>query len=191
MREFFIAVLPALLSSFLTAIFMKENDDKKREADIANNRRILAKALYSELIALMELYGKKDDECSKNNMKVSPEPPKHGKDIKIAYISQKYVSVYESQLGRIGLLNEDDIPHIIGLYTCIKGLIDSHIYLAKRWEMYAQYTREPNKIQQEEAMKKEDVNSAHRAVYMYQEKIYDLYPDVLNRLKEYDTAKED
>ena len=58
-------------------------------------------------------------------------------------------------------------------------------------EMYAQYTREPNKIQQEEAMKKEDVNSAHRAVYMYQEKIYDLYPDVLNRLKEYDTAKED
>lgn len=191
MREFLIAVLPALLSSFLTAKFMKENDDKIREDDIANNRRVLAKALYSELIALLELYGKKDEVCSENNMKVPPDPPEQGKNLKIAYISQNYVSVYESQLGRIGLLNEDDIPYIIGLYTYIKGLIDSHIYLAKRWEMYAQYTREPNKIPQEEALKKEDVNSAHRSVFRYQETIYDLYPDVLDRLKAYDNSKED
>lgn len=88
-------------------------------------------------------------------------------------------------------MNEDDIPYIIELYTCIKGLIDSHIYLAKRWEMYAQYTWDSNRNFKEEETKYEDVKSAHRAVFRYQEKIYDLYPDVLDRLKEYDTTKED
>ncbi len=191
MWELFLAVIPSIIASFLTAWLLKKNDRQNMLNDIANRRRALAKALYSEILALLELYGKKEDECSENNMKVPPKPPEQGKDVKIAYISQNYVSVYESQLGKIGLLNEDDIPYIIGLYTLIKGLIDSHVYLAKRWELYARYTREPNKIPQEEALKKEDVNSAHRSVFRYQEKIYDLYPDVLDRLKEYDTAKED
>lgn len=187
----FIAVLTSWMTSYLTARYLKENDNKNRERDVTNSRCTLAKALYSELQALIKLYGGKDDECNEDNMKVPSEPPEQGKDIKIAYISQNYISVYESQLGRIGLLNEDDIPYIIELYTYIKGLIDSHIYLAKRWEMYARYTRESNKIPQEEALKQEDVNSAHRSVFRYQEKIYDLYPDVLDRLKKYETTKED
>lgn len=94
MRDFFIAVLPALLSSFLTAKFMKGNDDKKREADVVNNRRALAKALYSELQALIKLYGGKDDECTADNMKVSAEPPEQGKDVKIAYIYHKIMFLF-------------------------------------------------------------------------------------------------
>lgn len=195
MREFFIAVIPALLSSFLTAKFMKENDDEKREVEIVNNRRTLAKALYSELFALLVLYGRKDEKSNEQNMKVSSDPPKQGSDIKIAYISQNYISVYESQLGKIGLLNEDDIPYIIGLYTCIKGLIDSYIYLAMRWKMYAQYTREHKcEIEEEkteERLKYKDVTSAHKSVWNYQEKIYELYPNVLERLEKYDNQKED
>ena len=195
MQEVFLIVFSAWLTSYLTAKFMKGNDDKKRAADIANNRRTLAKALASELQALLTIYGNKDEESNEINMKVSSEPPKQGSDIKIAYISQNYVSVYERQLEKIGLLNEDDIPYIIGLYTCIKGLIDSHILLAKRWEMYARYTRDCSCIteeeKREERLKYKDVANAHRSVWNYQKTIYELYPNVLTRLSKYETSKED
>lgn len=187
----FLAILTSWMTSYLTAKYLKVNDNKNRMTAISNSRRALAKALFSELQALLEMYGGKDEKNNEENMKVPSEPPEQGKDLKIAYISQSYISVYESQLGQIGLLNEDDIPYIIEIYTYIKGLIDSHIYLAKRWEKYAQYTRDPDCNLREVQMKYEDVKSAHKAVYRCQEKIYNLYPNVFERLAKYDESKED
>lgn len=185
--DFSSKAIVALLSSMFTAgfVWLQRWGEEREQKRIA--RQNLAKAIYSEISTLVEIY---------KQMELTETPPQVGTDLKIAYLTQDYISVYENNLDKIGILDTDDIEEIVKLYICIKALIDSHIYLAKRWEMYAQYTRELNKIPKEEKTKeeqrkKEDVNSAHRAALGYQKEIYKLYPGVLDRLKEYDTTKED
>lgn len=176
-KSVMITVLASLTTFVFAVVLFAVKSWWTNKEQKQRSRQNLAKAIHSELSALMEIY---------KQMELSETPPKSGEDLTIAHLTQNYISVYENNLDKIGILDKDDIEVIIKLYIGIKGLIDSHIYLAKRWEMYAQYTREPNKIRQEEDLKKEDVNSAHRAVFRYQEKIYDLFPDVLGRLEKYD-----
>lgn len=182
MQDVFIAILSAWLTSFLTAKYLKGNDNKNREADIANSRRVLAKALRSELLTLREIY---------RNMEVSPAPPKSGNDISVSYLSQNYISIYEHNIERIGLLKEEDIPCIVELYICIKSLIDSLICLSNRWELFAMYTRGNDVDEKEMELKYRDVENAHRGAYECQKRIFELYPVVIEKLSKYDNSKED
>lgn len=180
--DFSAKIIIALLSALFIAFFawLQSLWEKREQKRVA--RQNLAKAIHSEISTLVEIY---------KQMELSEIPPQSGEDLKIAYLTQNYISVYESNLDKIGILDNNDIEKIVKLYICIKALIDSHIYLAKRWEMYAQYTRDPKNIPQEEILKKEDVYSAHKAALKYQKEIYELYPSVLERLEEYDDSKED
>lgn len=175
--DFSSKVIIALLSALFIAFFAWVQSWWERRGQKRIARQNLAKAIHSEISTLVGIY---------RQMELTETPPQSGKNIKIAYLTQNYISVYENNLDKIGILDNGDIKEVVKLYICIKALIDSHIYLSKRWEMYAQYTRDPNSIPKEEAMKKNDVNSAHRAALEYQKEIYKLYPDILKRLEKYD-----
>ena len=172
----------AVFSFVLTSCFIiwrdAKNETQKNEKICQN----LARALRSEIEVLILFY---------DHMKLSSTPPQKGKDIKIAYISQDYIAMYESQLDKIGLLDNEDVGAITTFYTLIKALLDSLVYLSHRWELYAQYTRVSLPNSNEIEMKYNDMLNAHKAAFDYQEKIYELYPDVLARLEKYEFQKED
>ncbi len=180
MREIFLVVLSACLTAYLTAKFMEGNDDKNREADIINSRRALAKAIHAELVNFREKY---------NAIQLSPDLPWNGEDIPVSYISQKYITVYESQLNKLGLLSNDDIPHIVKLYIFIKALIDSRIRLNDIREEYIQYTQK----QITDSLKSpyNGLLDEYKVALRYQAEVYKLYPAVLDRLAKYDKQKEE
>lgn len=171
----------AIFSFVLTSCFIIWRDSKNEIQKKEKTRQNLARALRSEIEVLILFY---------DHMKLSSTPPQKGEDIKIAYISQNYIATYERQLDKIGLLDDEDVGALTTFYTLIKALLDSLVYLSHRWELYAQYTRAALPNPTEIEMKYNDMLNVHKAAFDYQEKIYELYPDVLARLKEYDTAKE-
>ena len=175
-----LSILSGLCGCVLTSIFTIWNDNRKIEKSIDIKRNNLAKAIHTELSTLLEIYDK---------MKLKETMPQQGDDIAIAKISQNYISVYENNLDKIGILDNEDVKYIVQLYTYIKSLIDSLICLADRWEDYAKYTRELNANDKEKILKLHDVMTANKAAYYCQEKVFTLFPNVLDRLEKYNQKK--
>ena len=113
-----ITVPPALtsfLTSYLSAYFLRKNDDKNKLDTLNKERRNLAKALHTEISTLVKMYDK---------MKLENKLPEKGSDIKVAFISQNYIAVYENNLDKLGILESDDISYIVEFYMYCKSLID-------------------------------------------------------------------
>ena len=174
-------LLSGLFDSVLTMLFVFVHDYWKQQHLKKMEIQNLAKAIHTEITVLVKLYGK---------MKLKSSPPLSGADIKAVLISQNYLSVYENNLNKIGILKKKDVTEIIKLYLCFKYLIDSLKYLSQRWETYVQYQRnnhpiQSKKIYDEMNRKYRDVVNAHNAVCEGQSLIFSLYDDVLKRLEKY------
>ncbi len=177
MEDFSISVVfSGLLGSILTMIFTKFYDDCRQKKNFKIEQKNLAKALKTEISVLVKMYQK---------IKLPENPPNNGSNLNVAYISQNYISVYENNTNRLGILNSDDIPKIIELYMCIKYLIDSLQWLSQRWEIYSRYGRTPNYSSKELILKGVDVENAYNAAREGEKIIFNLYNDVLNRLSKY------
>ena len=179
MQEVLIAILSAWLTSFLTAKYLKVNDNKNREASIANSRCSLANALHAELINFYKIY---------EDIKLPHELPFYGGDVALSHISQRYITVYEGQLNKLGILDKADLPNIIKLYIYIKALIDSRNQLNDICKEHINYERK--KIADPSKSPYGNMLDAYKIALKYQEEVYILYPDVLKQLKKYDTSKE-
>ena len=184
--ELFLTIIvpPALtscLTSYLSAYFLRKNDDKNKFDTLNKERRNLAKALHTEISTLVKMYDK---------IKLENKSPENGSDIKVAFISQNYIAVYENNLDKLGILENEDISHIIEFYMYCKYLIDSLKYLAQRWEQCISYQREnypitdPN-IDNELKRKYIDVDTDYKAALAGQEKVFTLHRNILERLEKY------
>ena len=179
-----ITVPPALtsfLTSYLSAYFLRKNDDKNKLDTLNKERRNLAKALHTEISTLVKMYDK---------MKLENKLPEKGSDIKVAFISQNYIAVYENNLDKLGILESEDISYIVEFYMYCKSLIDSLKYLAQRWEQYVSYQRKnypttDKNIADELHRKYIDVKTAYEAALAGQEKVFTLHRNILERLEKY------
>lgn len=178
--ELFMAVLPALISSAATAWLLRRNDREQRLEDMANSQRIMAKAIHAELVDFYELY---------DIIKLSSDLPWNGGDVAVSHISQKYITVYESQLYKIGILDKEDIPYIIKLYINIKAMIDSRIQLNDLCKEHINYTKKMIAGSLESPYG--NMLDAYKIALKYQEEVYKLYPNVLERLEKYDAIVKD
>ena len=123
-------------------------------------------------------------------IKLSDLPPKNGSEIKAANISQNYISVYENNLDKIGILKTEDISYIIELYLYFKYLIDSLKWLSERWETYVQYNNDnedskDEKIQIELKCKYTDVVNAYKSAKFGEKRILNSFKNVVDRLSKY------
>ena len=180
MRDIVLVVLSAWLTSYLTAKFMKNNDDKKRETDITNHRQALIKALHAELVNFREIY---------DVIALLPDLPWNGSKVTVSHISQQYIAVYENQLNKIGILDKGDIPYIIRLYVNIKVLIDVRHQLNEICKEYNDYTRKMVADPSKSPLGK--MLDTYKLALQYQDNVYELYPDVLKRLEKYEISKND
>lgn len=180
LENFLIAMLPALFSSILTACFLRINDHANRKFDILNSRQVLAKALHAELINFFKIY---------DSIKLPPDCPWNGNDVIVSHISQKYITVYGSQLNQLGILDKVDISYIIRLYINVTALIDSRNQLNAICKEHIDYSRKMVADPSKSPFGK--MVDAYKLALQYQENVYELYPDVLKRLAKYDISKED
>lgn len=173
-------ILTSFFTSYLSAHFLKKNDNDNKTENLNKERQNLAKALHTEIFILVKMY---------EEIRLPENPPKTGDEIKVAYISQNYISVYENNLNKIGILDKDDIPKIIEFYMCVKYLIDSLQLLSKRWEVFTQYQRKNQQLNeqqnQELNLKYVDVCKVYQAAREAEKRISNLFFDVLERLSKY------
>lgn len=174
-----IAIISAAAAAIFMNIFMFLRETYIKCDQIETDREKLAKALHSEISTLIDLYRKNP---------VSPDTPRQGSDIRIVHLNCNYISVFENNTDKLGLLDKDDISSIITLYIHIKGLMDTLIVFATRWDTYALYSRsaqnEPN-YERENAARLNDVATVHPVALNYQDKVFNEYQNVLNLLDKY------
>ena len=172
------SVLTSVLAATLTNIGMYIRETYNASKAKKSEQRKLANALHAEVKTLFMLY-------EKNSLK--PELPLQGSDIAIVRLSCNYLSIFENNTDKIGIFNPEDIACIIELYIGLKGLIDTILVLAERWDKYATYSRmhqSPTDLPERES-RLIDVHGVYNIALIYQEHFFNNYKKVLNVLEQY------
>lgn len=173
----FAAAVAAAGTAWGTAFFMQEGDKRTVAIKAEQKKSTVAKALYSEISTFAEIY---------KDMKLEDKAPEPSEKRKKMRLSQNYTAVYENNADKIGFMSKSDAQNVVSLYTYMNALFDSLTYLERCWRIYEKYAESIDEQDEESLKKLADVRNAHRAAYVYQEKVLVLQKHVLDRLARYD-----
>ncbi|WP_196603466.1 hypothetical protein [Pectinatus haikarae] len=179
--KFIISFITSVFTFAITSGFTICRDRGKEKKDLKQNRSKLAKALYSEIKAFIDMY---------QEYKLTKKLPQNGDDIKIVRLECNYVVTFDNNTDKLGILDEDDIPRIIFFYMQLKSLIDTLMVLAERWEKYASYcnanapTTQAKDITIVRILKK-NIDDTHKLAFNIQEKVLKDAGEALSALEKY------